>query len=251
MVSLIVEQDTNMPGILMELIGHINTERRSLLMKNIFKKHVLIIMVILFLLVDFAVLVVLTFSQTSYSHDFPKEEKIYNLFSDDSKNGTQYYMNGAGDIKGENVKLKQLLSTSAIKKGEFESYVLLFTLGKNDYVFSGMTVYTPTINRDERVHLKLYEKNNTVYAVALTEQETPSNKDVFSVYSVEDESFAKEILEYKAEDNKYYAYTVDWINYFTSFNTVGKILTFILILEFGVVVIFAREIYKKKTKGRG
>ena len=37
MVSLIVEQDTNMPGILMELIGHINTERRSLLMKNILK----------------------------------------------------------------------------------------------------------------------------------------------------------------------------------------------------------------------
>lgn len=214
---------------------------------NILKKYILVLFFIAVLVVNVLGIILLTFIQISYSYDSPEEEKIYNLISAEEKNSYVCYMNGAGDIVDEDLSLTQLLlSDTAKKQNKFESYKLLFTLGKKDYVFSGKTVYQSDINSGKQTVIKVYEKNGNIYIVLLKNQERILDKEEFSVYLIEDKSFSENILHFKASDNKYYAYSPAWVNDLMNFNLTGKIYVFILVTE--VVTFFI--IKKRQDRDR-
>lgn len=213
-------------------------------MKKIFKKYIPPLVLCSFLIIDFLVMVLMTVAQTSYGYTYPEESKIYELFSVSDLEGIDFYMNGVGDIQDNNSKLTKLLSTTNVKKqSKIKSYVLLFTLGKDDFVLYGKTVYKSNDGMYSSGQINIFEKKNTIYVVRFDDSEENFSKEEFAVYLVEDENFASEILKFKSTENKYYVYSPAWVNDLMSFNLTGKLFVLVVILE--IVAVF---ISFKKTR---
>ena len=217
-------------------------------MKRKSKKSIPALVLCSFLLLDLLTIVLMTVFQISYDYSCPDKTKIYDLFSVADLEGTVFYMNGDGDIVNSDSKLTQLLSaTTAKKQSKIKSYALLFALGKNDFVLYGKTVYKNNDDVYNSGQIKVFEKENTIYVIRFGDEKEPLSKENFSVYLVEDENFANEIIKFKARQNKYYVYSPSWLNDLMSFNQTGKILVLVVIVE--VITVFAiAKIMNTKNK---
>ncbi|MBR4287403.1 MAG: hypothetical protein IKT55_06845 [Clostridia bacterium] len=219
-------------------------------MNKRFKKYIPALILCSLLIIDLIVMACMTFYQVSYDYTSAESTTIYDIFSDSTLQGASYYLNGTGDIDDESLELTKLLSTASVKKqSKLKSYLHLFTLGKNDFVLYGKIVYKNNASNDSK-YVKLYVKNNVVYVLSINELETYPQKE-FCVYTIEDQTFATELLEYKATDNKYYIYCPTWLNDLMSFNSKGKGFVFALLLELIVVIVsFKVFVFNKKTRSK-
>lgn len=218
-------------------------------MIRFFRKKPVIFLAVLMVVVDVCAVLLLTLFQTDFIDESPDKSTVISLFYEESGQGKVYYMNGAGDIDDEDSTLFDLLKSAHVTKtGKMESYRLLFSLGKNDFILQAKTVVPRDLNAGKYCSIRVYEKNNVVYIVQLQQQDLDSNSTEFSFYATTNEEFTNQILEYKADENNYYTYLPGWLNDIIRFNLHGKLMALFVVSEIAVLVLVKKRSKVNKKK---
>ena len=92
--------------------------------------------------------------------------------------------------------------------------------------------------------ITIYTKDDSVY-ILLVQYKDDSDRIPFAFYQVKNEQFSQQILQYKANENRYYGYFPKWVGDIATFNMNGKLLVLAVVIE---VVLLCVVINKKGLK---
>lgn len=206
-------------------------------MMKIFKKHIVLIFALLFVLLDVVFIVFSTMVQMSYEGQLPGKIQAVNLIAENINEGQFYFMNGEGDI-GDEAIIELLKDLELEKQSKTESYKLLFSLRKKDFVLLAKNFNAGTNYVSPNIFV--YVKNETVYIMYLYEDFENPDKCEFAFYignAVNSDDFS----QYKAVENKYYSYYPSWINNLCKFNIRGKMYILCLFAEVLTVIVICKK----------
>lgn len=207
-------------------------------MLKILKRHTVLIVVLLLLILDITLVAFSTITQMSYDESLPEEIQAVNLIAKSADDGQFYFMNGEGDL--DDNAIVELLSVSTLEKqSKAKSYHLLFSLRKKDFV-----LMAKKFNMDTKYvspNIFVYVKNETVYIMYLYENVENTDKCEFAFFIGNNTANPDGFSQYKAVNNKYYVYYPSWVNNLFEFNIRGKMYVLCFMLEIIVVIVTCKK----------
>lgn len=198
------------------------------------------------LFVNVVFVIALTFIQIEHNEELPSETTILKLIGNGADSSNTYYMNGESDLKDVEAINNLIFNQKVIKLSKLESYKFIFSVSKNNYILVCKTLALSE-NNGIPSNIIIYEKNDTIYIVSVLE--VNDNKDVFAVYKTDNNDIVKDLINYKAQSNRYFVFHLpDWRYDLLSFNLEGKLIIASMIFEFVVCFAVFQCLLRKQSK---